>query len=81
LIITAEGNQDAFPSADALVAAAPDIAGWTFIALKPPLGFDFSHTDGAVSLDVSKLWFLPTKSTENPSALGVIIGFPRKRVG
>jgi hypothetical protein len=41
LIITADGNRDAFSAADSLVAAAPDLDGWTFIAVKPPMGFDF----------------------------------------
>ena len=76
LIITVEGNRDAFQSADSLVAAAPQIDGWVFIALKPPMGFDFRHKDGLVSLDVSKLWFKPMNSAADPSALGIVVAFP-----
>lgn len=76
LIITADGNKDAFHSADALVDAAPQLDGWTIIALKPAMGFDFRHTDGPISLDVSQLWFMPTKSTADPSALGIVVAFP-----
>jgi hypothetical protein len=76
LIITAEGNADAFPSADELVTEAPVIAGWKFISLKPAMGFDFCRTDGVITLDVSKLWFIPTTSNAAPSKIGVIIGFP-----
>jgi hypothetical protein len=76
LIITADGNKDAFPSAETLVAEAPQLEGWSFIALKPAMGFDFRHTDGPISLDVSQLWFMPTKSSADPSLLGVIIAFP-----
>ena len=71
LIITADGNKDAFSSADVLVDASPTLDDWLFIALKPPMGFDFQHTDGPIALDVSRLWFMPTKSTDDPSKLGV----------
>lgn len=76
LIITADGNKDAFQSVDSLVAAAPKLVGWTFIALKPPMGFDFRITDGPISLDVSKLWFMPLYSSADPSALGIVLAFP-----
>lgn len=39
LIITAEGNSDLFDLVDSIVDAAPPTDGWTFIALKPKLGF------------------------------------------
>jgi hypothetical protein len=38
LIVTADGNQDLFPIARAVAAAAPEVAGWTIRALKPRLG-------------------------------------------
>jgi hypothetical protein len=76
LIITAEGRVEAFESADLLVAAAPKLDGWKFIALKPPMGFNFRHTDGPISIDVSNLWFMPTNSSADPSALGVVIAIP-----
>ena len=76
LIVTADGNRDAFASANTLVAAAPELDNWKFIALKPPLGFCFRHTDGSISLDVSTLWFKPLKSAKDPSALGIVLGFP-----
>lgn len=76
LIITADGNKDAFQSAELLVSAAPNLAGWTFIALKPAMGFDFTHSDGPISLDVSKLWFKPTESSDDPPGLGVVLGLP-----
>ncbi|MDB5335306.1 MAG: hypothetical protein JWN70_925 [Planctomycetaceae bacterium] len=76
LIITADGNVDAFSSADKLVNSAPNLANWQFLSLKPALGFDFRHTDGRISLDASTLWFRPTNSSDDPAKLGVIIGFP-----
>lgn len=76
LIITADGDVEAFQAADALVDEAIDMEGWKFFALKPPMGFDFRFQDGPIDLDVSQLWFMPLKSRENPAALGVQIGFP-----
>jgi hypothetical protein len=38
LIVTADGEEDLFPQARAVVAAAPQIEGWTIHALKPRLG-------------------------------------------
>ncbi len=76
LIVTAEGNVAAFDSADAIVAVAPELSGWRFHALKPAMGFDFCHTDGPIALDVSKLWFMPMKSSDDPTALGILVGFP-----
>src|SRR5262249_39120580 len=76
LIITVDGNEDAISSADNLVNEAPHISNWKFISLKPAMGFAFTHRDGRISLDVSKLWFMPTNSPDTPPELGVIIGFP-----
>ena len=41
LIITAEGDRSRFDAVRALVAAAPALVGWTFIAFRPPQGFAF----------------------------------------
>ncbi|MBI1247459.1 hypothetical protein GC197_06375 [bacterium] len=76
LIVTANGVLAAFEAADALVSAAPDLSGWKFHSLKPPMGFDFRHTDGPISLDVSQLWFVPLTTPQHPAALGVVIGLP-----
>lgn len=76
LMITADGNKDAFSSADILVGASLPLEGWLFIALKPALGFDFQHTNGPISLNVNQLWFMPTKSKANPSELGLVVAFP-----
>ncbi len=76
LIITVEGNADAMSSADALVPQLPRYPTGNFISLKPAMGFAFNHRDGRISLDVSKLWFMPTNSNDLPPKLGVIIGFP-----
>ena len=76
LIITADGNKHAFPAAEALVEAAPDLEDWRFIALKPAMGFQFRHTDGPVKLDVSQLWFMPRVSVDDPSSLEIVLAVP-----
>ncbi len=76
LIITADGNVEAFPSADALVAEANEVDGWQFFALKPPMGFAFRFQDGPIDLDVSQLWFMPLKSAADPAILGVRMALP-----
>lgn len=53
LIITAEGNVEAFSSAHSIVNAAPDFEKWDVIALKPRVGdpndgFAIYSTDGNV---------------------------------
>lgn len=41
-IVTTEGHAESFPIAEELIRLAPNIEGWTFIALKPPRGFRFT---------------------------------------
>ncbi|SMP79644.1 hypothetical protein SAMN06265222_1369 [Neorhodopirellula lusitana] len=75
-IVSADGNSAAFDSVDALVDAAPRLDDWTFISLKPPQGFAFTHSDGPISIDVSQLRFALTKSKETPPRFGVILYIP-----
>src|SRR5687768_13065142 len=50
-IITAEGCVDLFPLVEKIVAKSPTVKSWTFIALKPPMGFDFKTTYEGIELD------------------------------
>ncbi|MGF1688870.1 hypothetical protein L4C36_19675 [Photobacterium japonica] len=76
LVITAEGDPDQVDSVMNLVSAAPDVAGWAFIAFKPAHGFTFITTYEGVDYDPAKLWFLPLSSKNNPQALGLRVGIP-----
>jgi hypothetical protein len=77
LIITASGNADVFPVVDALIAKAPKIDGWSFIALKPPMGFDFVHSNNrGLELNVKKLWFLPLQCKEDSEVFGLRLAVP-----
>ena len=73
LIITAEGELRSFPAVQALVQAAPTLAGWQFIAFKPPMGCDFVLRHESASIDASQTWFLPAPS---PSGFGLKLGCP-----
>ena len=78
-VITAEGDAKLFPLADAMVAAAPVMDAWTFVALKPAMGFDFTHQYEGVVYDPKSMWFLPLGIEGRPEALGLLIGVPSLR--
>jgi hypothetical protein len=71
LIISAEGNSDYFAEVVSLVAQAPKLDGWKFIAFKPPQGFEFTTTYEDVHVDPAKSWFLPLDSASDPKSLGL----------
>ena len=72
-IVTAEGRVNSFPMAEELVRLAPNLKGWTFIALKPPQGFRFTTTYEGTLFDPRQMWFLPLESESHPGDLGLRI--------
>jgi hypothetical protein len=76
LILTASGNSAAFPVVDNLIATAPKLKGWSFVALKPPKGFQFKYRSGDIVLNVRELWFMPLQSNTNPRDLGLRLCLP-----
>lgn len=76
-VITAEGRKELFALVDQVVAAAPSLQGWTFTALRPPMGFSFAIDYGNVHLDPDELWFLPLSAGNDEEHLGVQIGIPK----
>lgn len=76
LIVTAEGRRELFALVEALIADAPSLAEWTFVALKPAMGFDFRTSYEGVVFDARSIWFLPLESQADRAALGVRIGVP-----
>jgi hypothetical protein len=75
-VITAAGHVDAFPLVHTIVACAPCVAGWRFIALKPPMGFDFVTTYEDIRFDPRSMWFLPMESHARPLDFAVRVGVP-----
>jgi hypothetical protein len=75
LIISAEGDTSYFSAVRTLIAAATPISGWRFIAFKPSMGFDFDTGYGGVTFSPRSAWFMPLRSSSNPSALGIRVGY------
>ncbi len=78
-VVTAQGDTRLFAIADAVVAAAPTLRRWTFTALKPAMGFDFTHHYEDVLYDPSSMWFLPLERADRPEELGLRIAVPSLR--
>jgi len=75
LIISAEGDVDHFSAVRKLVASAPPIGGWRFIAFKPANGFDFDTEYQGITFSPEATWFVRLRSPKNPSALGIRVGY------
>ncbi len=75
-IVTASGHTEVFPLAEAVIAAAPPLPGWKFVALKPSMGFDFKTTYKGIAFDSKEMWFLPLVKESEPTALGLRVGIP-----
>jgi hypothetical protein len=78
-VITVEGDKKLFPLVDAMVAAAPTTERWKFVALKPAMGFDFTHHYEDVLYDPKSMWFFPLGIDGRPEYLGLRVGVPSLR--
>ena len=76
LVITTEGDLDAFPAADAVVDKAPPIKGWEVFSLKPEMGFDFTTTFEDLTVEPATMWFQPLENEEAAHELGLKIAIP-----
>src|SRR5688572_1114414 len=65
LIITAEGEKALFGLVDDIVAAAPKITGWSFIALKPKVGLARSITWEGHVIDCADVVFEPLEDEKS----------------
>jgi hypothetical protein len=75
-VITAQGDTSLFPLVEELASQAPEIPGWTVVALKPPMGFGFSIKYEGVELKPDDIWFEPHTSKDTPNVLGLRIAAP-----
>lgn len=75
VIISAEGRRNYFNKAKELVELAPEIPGWEFVALVPPLpeGMKIRFKLGNDILDPSEMWFYLVTTEEDPRNLGVMV--------
>ncbi len=75
LIISAEGRREHFSAVRILVAAAPKLPGWRFIAFKPAEGFDFNTQYANITFSPKATWFMPLRSSHDPAARGLRVGY------
>jgi len=75
LIISAEGNTEYFSAVRTLIANAPSIDGWRFIAFKPAMGIDFDTRYAGITFSPKTTWYLPLRSSSDPSELGLRVGY------
>lgn len=75
LIVSAEGNTNYFCSVRTLIAVAPEIRGWRFIAFKPGNGFGFSTCYEGITFNPKTTWFRPLVSEGHPSRFGIRVGY------
>lgn len=75
LIVSAEGNINHFSAVRRLIAAAPRIPQWRFIAVKPANGFGFQTSYADITFSPEATWYLPLHSASDPSALSLRIAY------
>ena len=71
LIITAEGNWEYFKFAEALIAEAPELPNWEFVALIPPRGVEFEINVEENTFRAANMWFLPMGHPGFPEVIGI----------
>ena len=76
LIITAEGNRDAFAAVGRLTGYAPKIEGWKVTTFRQAEGFARAIEHKGITLDPAEMWFLPLSNEARPNELGLRIGIP-----
>jgi len=75
LVITAEGDQDYFSKVEELIADAPCVNGWSFIAFKQPTNDPFKTKWEDLELDTNDIWFIPLEGA-NPNEIGIRVYVP-----
>lgn len=76
VVVTAGGDAEAFDAARRVVASAPSIPGWEFVALRPARGFDFEVQAGDLVFDAKELSFQVLSSAEAPTQLAIRLLVP-----
>ncbi len=76
LIITADGNTEYFRYAETLIAEAPELEGWDFIALIPPRGAEFEISINGLVLRARDMWFQPMGHPNFPELMGIRVCIP-----
>lgn len=72
-IISAEGSRELFPAVEEIVRAAPKIDGWTFLALKPKLGFPVTAEWEGVEVRIADVTFKPIGHPDGTMGLHLFV--------
>ena len=75
IIITAEGEKALFGLVDDIVAAAPRVRGWSYVALKPKVGLARSITWEGHTIDCAEVVFEPLED-EKTGEFGIRLLVP-----
>lgn len=73
LIITPDGNLKKIYLAEEIVAAAPNIDGWRFTALKQEEKIDFGLSMGGYEFTDDNLYFVPNETWDYPDEIDITI--------
>lgn len=76
VIVTAFSEPRLFPLVHRVAGLLNGIPGWSFVALKPPRGFDFSLALGRCRIEAASLIFSPIAGTGHRLRLGLREGLP-----
>lgn len=73
LIISAEGKREFFDEVEKLIADAPHLPNWKFIAFKQPSSSAFITEYEGFILDPKQMWFLPLEKEDDSGSFGLIV--------
>lgn len=77
VIITANGEREAFGIVEQIVRSAPtEMRCWRITAFKPSMGFPKRTQYGRVDVRPADLWVIPLKKKNDPSFFGLQVGIP-----
>jgi len=73
MVITADGVIKSIVFAEEIVAAAPELRGWKFTALKPSLGFEMSINMDGYEFNNENLSFISNNLPEYPDEIDITL--------
>lgn len=73
LIITAEGLKEYFEDVEFLIAQAPELKNWNFIAFKPPMGTSFNLKYRDYNFNPNEIIFISLVNEETPNSVGIVV--------
>lgn len=81
VLLTAGGDADAFGRVRELVAGAPAMPGWAYVALRPGRGFEFDIEVGGRMFPARALSFVALEKGDAPTSLAIRLLVPNPEAG